>query len=79
MSAYGAGSYVEDFPEAGRALLLYTIFPGGLGRWSGNNPDLTQIANRLRVLKSVAGDFYKAGGTCDLSHKFPPTSFCIGC
>ena len=76
VSAYGAGSYTEDFAEAGRAVLLDVIYPGGLQAFSGNNPNLTQITNQLNAFRSVAGQYYVQGGTCDLGKKYPfPTSF----
>ncbi|OBT45089.1 hypothetical protein VE00_05137 [Pseudogymnoascus sp. WSF 3629] len=75
VSAYGAGSYVEDFAETGRAVLLDNTYPGGLRAWSGNNPNLTQITHQLAAFQAVAGRFYVTGSTCDSSHKFPfPTS-----
>ncbi|KAK3328062.1 hypothetical protein B0T19DRAFT_181933 [Cercophora scortea] len=75
VSAYGAGSLVEDFAETGRAVLLDAIFPGGLAAWSNHNPNLTQITQQLKAFKAVAGGFYATGGTCDLTRKFPfPTS-----
>ncbi|KAK3685337.1 hypothetical protein B0T22DRAFT_482313 [Podospora appendiculata] len=75
VSAYGAGSLVEDFAETGRAVLLDNIFPGGLAAWSNHNPNLTQITQQLKAFKAVAGGFYTTGGTCDLAKKFPfPTS-----
>ncbi len=75
-SAYGAGSFGEDFPETGRAVLLDAIYPGGLAAWSNNNPNLTQITHQLAAFKAVAGSFYTVGGTCDPALKFPfPTLF----
>lgn len=71
VSAYGAGSYVEDFPETGRALLLHHIYPGGLSAWSGNNPNLSHIDNQLNRLQASGGDLFTTGGTCDLTKKFP--------
>ncbi|KAL2129550.1 hypothetical protein VTI74DRAFT_7615 [Chaetomium olivicolor] len=71
VSAYGAGSYTEDFAEAGRAVLLDIIYPGGLETFTNNNPNLTQITRQLGTFKSVAGDFYTPGGTCDPAYKFP--------
>ena len=71
VSAYGAGSYVEDFAETGRAVLLDRIYPGGLTNFTGNNPNITQITNQIKAFKSVAGPFFKAGGKCDLKRKFP--------
>ena len=76
VSAYGAGSYSEDFPDTGRAVLLDAIYPGGLAAWTGNNPNLTQIAHQLAAFKAVAGSYYTVGGTCDPALKFPfPTLF----
>ena len=75
ISAYGAGSYVEDFAEAGRAVLLDNIYPGGLAAWSGNNPNLTQITNQISAFKAVTGSYYTTGGSCDITKKFPfPTA-----
>jgi len=76
ISPYGAEKgYTEDFADVGRAVLLDSIVPGGLAEWSGNNPNLTQIANQLEKFKSAAGIYYKAGGTCTASLKFPyPTT-----
>ncbi|KAK0722673.1 hypothetical protein B0T26DRAFT_870692 [Lasiosphaeria miniovina] len=72
ISAYGASSgYAEDFADVGRAVLLDTIFPGGLAAWSGNNQNLTQIAAQLALFKSTAGRYYVTGGTCDLAKKYP--------
>jgi hypothetical protein len=71
VSAYGAGSLVEDFAETGRAVLLNRIYPGGLAAFTNNNPNLTQITNQLATFKSVAGQFYVPGGTCNLNRKFP--------
>ncbi|KAK3374124.1 hypothetical protein B0T24DRAFT_625704 [Lasiosphaeria ovina] len=72
VSAYGAGSYVEDFAEAGRAVLLDTVVPGGLAAFTGGkNANLTQIAAQLKAFKAVAGTFYTPGGKCDLAKKFP--------
>ncbi len=71
VSAYGAGSYVEDWAETGRAVLLNNIYPGGLAAWYGNNPNLSHISNQLSVFESIAGKYYVAGGTCDPSAKFP--------
>ncbi len=75
VSAYGAGSYVEDFPEAGRAVLLDNIYPGGLAAWSGNNPNLSRISHQLAAFRAVAGSYYVTGGVCDVAKKFPfPTN-----
>ncbi len=71
VSAYGAGSYVEDFPEAGRAVLLDNIYPGGLAAFSGNNPNLTHISHQLAAFRAVAGSFYVSGGVCNVAEKFP--------
>jgi hypothetical protein len=71
VSAYGAGSYVEDFAETGRAVLLDNVYPGGLAAWSGHNPNLTQITNQLSTFRSVASQYYVTGGWCDLGKKFP--------
>ena len=69
VSAYGAGSAVEDFAETGRAVLLDNIFPGGLQAFSNNNPNLTQITNQVSTMKNLVGDIYVPGGNCDLSVK----------
>lgn len=70
VSAYGAGSAVEDFAETGRAVLLDNIYPGGLKSFSNNNPNLTQITNQVRTMKNKVGSFYVPGGLCDLTKKF---------
>lgn len=69
VSAYGAGSAVEDFAEAGRAVLLDNIFPGGLEAFSNNNSNLTQITNQVSTAKGKVGDYYVPGGSCDLNVK----------
>ncbi|KAK3367690.1 hypothetical protein B0H63DRAFT_535732 [Podospora didyma] len=75
VTAYGAGSYVEDFADTGRAVLLDAIYPGGLAGFAPNNPNLTQITHQLAAFKAVAGQYYVTGGSCDTGHKFPfPTS-----
>lgn len=72
VSPYGTTSYVENFGEAGRLVLMDNIFPGGLKAFAGNHPNLTQLKNTLdAVKKSPAGKFYKKGGECDLDIKFP--------
>ncbi|KAK3312505.1 hypothetical protein B0H66DRAFT_608767 [Apodospora peruviana] len=71
VSAYGAGSYVEDFADTGRAALLDNIYPGGLAAFANNNPNLTQITNQVTNFKSVVGAYYTTGGTCDKTKKFP--------
>ncbi len=75
VTAYGAGSYVEDFADAGRVVLLNDIYPGGLSAFAPNNPNLTQIVNQLAAVRSAAGQYYVAYSTCDLTKKFPfPTN-----
>ncbi|KAJ4292867.1 hypothetical protein N0V88_005525 [Collariella sp. IMI 366227] len=70
VSAYGAGSYVEDFAEAGRAVLLDQIYPCGLIAFA-SNPNLGQISNQISVFKKAAGTWFQPGGECDLERKFP--------
>lgn len=70
VTAYGSTSYVEDFPEAGRAVLLDQIYPGGLKAFY-SSPNITHIYQQMGAFKKVAGSFYKTGGTCDLARKFP--------
>ncbi|KAK3995189.1 hypothetical protein QBC44DRAFT_389917 [Cladorrhinum sp. PSN332] len=75
IAAYGTRNHGENFAEAGRALLLDAVYPGGLANFTGNNPNLTQIDNQMSAIKSVASAYYTTGGSCDLSKKFPfPTS-----
>ncbi|KAH8894113.1 hypothetical protein GQ53DRAFT_821217 [Thozetella sp. PMI_491] len=71
VSAYGAGSSTEDFAEAGRAVLLDIIYPGGLAVYANHTSNLTHITNQVNTFKSVAGQYYTPGGSCDLSLKFP--------
>jgi hypothetical protein len=71
VSAYGAGSYVEDFAEAGRAVLLDNIYPGGLVAFSNHNPNLTQISHQVATCKTAVGNIYVPGGSCNLTAKFP--------
>ena len=71
VSAYGAGSHVEDFAETTRAVLLDNIYPGGLSNFTKKNPNITQITNQLKAYNTVAGSFLTLGGKCDLAKKFP--------
>lgn len=71
VSAYGAGSYVENFAETGRAVLLDNIYPGGLVSFSNKNPNITQINHQVSIVKKKVGNIYVPGGKCDMKKKFP--------
>ncbi|KAM7216613.1 hypothetical protein V8F06_008024, partial [Rhypophila decipiens] len=73
-SAYGTGSYVENFAEAGRLVLMDNVYPGGLKAFAEDvsNPNITQLKNQLDAIqKSAAGKYFNKGGECDLKIKFP--------
>ncbi|KAM7201684.1 hypothetical protein V8F33_003233, partial [Rhypophila sp. PSN 637] len=78
VSPYGTGSYVENFGEAGRLVLMDNIYPGGLKAFAEdvNNPNITQLKNQLDAIKrSAAGKYYNNRAECDLKIKFPfPTN-----
>ncbi|KAK3900361.1 hypothetical protein C8A05DRAFT_36012 [Staphylotrichum tortipilum] len=72
ISAYGAGSYVENFGETGRAVLLDRIIPGGLSGWVGaKGRDLGKVKRQLAVFAEVSKGVYQVGGKCDAKKKFP--------
>ncbi|KAK0736608.1 hypothetical protein B0T21DRAFT_348647 [Apiosordaria backusii] len=71
VAGYGTNSYSENSAEAGRAIMLDVIYPGGLVNFTGNNPNLTQLDNTLNAVRTAAGSYYVTGGTCDSTKKFP--------
>ncbi|KAK3312292.1 hypothetical protein B0H66DRAFT_570386 [Apodospora peruviana] len=71
ISEYGASAgYQEDFADVGRAVLLDTIYPGGLKNLSDNNANLTLITKQLKAFKDQAGTYYRKGGSCNDSLRF---------
>lgn len=70
-TAYGTTSHVENFADIGRVVLLENIYPGGIAGLFPGHPNLTQIANQVAHFQSVAGAYYQAGTTCDLTKKYP--------
>ncbi|KAK3331396.1 hypothetical protein B0H66DRAFT_528730 [Apodospora peruviana] len=72
ISAHGAAQgYTEDFGDFGRAMLIDAIYPGHLTEFADKTANLTQISNQVAKFKQVAGKYYKAGGNCTASLKFP--------
>ncbi|KAK0613199.1 hypothetical protein B0T14DRAFT_498749 [Immersiella caudata] len=70
-TAYGTTSHAENFADIGRVVLIENIYPGGINAMFPNHPNLTRIANQVAHFQSVAGAYYQAGTTCDLSKKHP--------
>ena len=73
VSHYGTTSYVENYADAARLVLLDNIYPKGLKAFVGNHPNMTQIKNQLDVIKKSDGGKlydYNKDDKCDSKLKF---------